>query len=110
MRLLFDQNLSHRLVQRLVDVYPDSEHVRDAGLAAAPDDAVWAYARDNGFVIVSKDADFHQRSFLYGAPPKVVWIRRGNCSTSDVELVLRAHVLAVFEFGADEEGSFLELR
>jgi predicted nuclease of predicted toxin-antitoxin system len=109
-RLLFDQNLSHRLVQRLADMYSDSEHVRDAGLARAPDDLVWAYARDHGLVIVSKDADFHQRSFLYGAPPKVVWIRRGNCSTRDVEQVLRAHVEAVLAFGADEDGSFLELR
>ena len=75
MRLLFDQNLSHRLLQRLADVYPDSRHVRDVGLARAADDLVWMHARDNGLTIVSKDADFHQRSFLFGAPPKVIWLR-----------------------------------
>ena len=109
MRLLFDQNLSHRLVQRLEDVFPDSCHVRDIGLARAADDLVWAYARDNGFTIVSKDADFHQRSFLYGAPPKVIWVRRGNCSTTVVEQIFRIHQAAVRTFGEDDAGSFLEL-
>ncbi len=57
MRLLFDQNLSHRLVQRLADIYPESEHVRALGLARAADDVVWFHARDTGLTIVSKDAD-----------------------------------------------------
>ncbi len=109
MRLLFDQNLSHRLPTRLVDVYPDSRHVRDVGLARAADDLVWAHARDNGLTIVSKDADFHQRSFLYGAPPKVIWLRRGNCSTTVIEQDLRFHQATVLAFGDDEAGSFLEL-
>lgn len=59
MRLLFDQNLSHRLVGQLADVFPNSLHVRDIGLAQSSDDVVWAYARANGLSIVSKDADFH---------------------------------------------------
>lgn len=109
MRLLFDQNLSHRLVQRLVDVFPGAVHVRDIGLARAADDLVWAHARANGLTIVSKDADFHQRSFLYGAPPKVIWIRRGNCSTTAVEQILRLHHSTVVEFFEDQAGSFLEL-
>ena len=91
MRLLFDQNLSPRLVGVLADLYPDSLHVRAAGLAAADDDIVWDYAGREGFTLVSKDADFHQRSFLFGYPPKVVWIRRGNCSTDDIERLLRQH-------------------
>jgi len=48
------------------------------------DDVVWEYAAKHGFMIVSKDADFHQWSFVHGHPPKVVWIRHGNCSTADV--------------------------
>lgn len=67
MKLLFDQNLSHRLARALADLFPDSLHVRDVGLRAADDPVVWDYARQRGFVIVSKDADFHQRSFcLWG--------------------------------------------
>lgn len=72
MKLLFDQNLSHRLVGQLAVEYPGSSHVRDAGLATAPDPAVWAFAASNGFVIVSKDTDFQQRALLLGHPPKVV--------------------------------------
>ncbi|MBI4604306.1 MAG: DUF5615 family PIN-like protein [Planctomycetes bacterium] len=81
MKLLFDQNLSHRLVSLLGDLFPGSAHVRDFGLALAPDPAVWAFAKVQAYTIVSKDDDFHQLSFLHGAPPKVVWLRFANCST-----------------------------
>jgi predicted nuclease of predicted toxin-antitoxin system len=74
-KLLFDQNLSYRLVHTLHEMYPESQHVRDVGLGEAADEAVWHYAARQGFTIISKDADFHQRSFLFGHPPKVVWIR-----------------------------------
>lgn len=65
MKLLFDQNLSPRLAQRLRDLYPGSLHVRDAGLESADDVAVWEYAREHGFTLVSKDSDFRQMSFVY---------------------------------------------
>ena len=81
MTLLLDQNLSPRLITVLGDLYPGSTHVRDAGLQAADDDTVWRYAAQHGFAIVSKDADFHERSFLLGHPPKVIWIGRGNGSS-----------------------------
>ena len=73
MKLLLDQNLSPRLVLSLAATYPGTSHVREVGLHAADDDMVWAYAAEHGSVIVSKDADFHQRSFVLGHPPKVVW-------------------------------------
>ena len=109
MKLLLDQNLSHKLVRRLADLFPDSVHVREVGLKAAGDPLIWEYARDNGLMIVSKDSDFHQRSFLYGYPPKVVWVRLGNCSTADVERVLRNNFEAIKDFYADESASFLSL-
>ena len=68
MKLLLDQNLSPRLVQSLVAVYPGTSHVREVGLHAADDEAVWAHAAEEGFVIVSRDADFLQRSFVLGHP------------------------------------------
>src|SRR5947207_12565611 len=101
MRLLFDQNLSYRLVRRLADVYPDCQHVRNVGLKEAPDTAVWDFARSGGYAVVSKDSDFHQRSLLLGFPPKVVWVRLGNCTTKAVEQVLRAHRTDLEQFGAD---------
>jgi predicted nuclease of predicted toxin-antitoxin system len=108
-RLLFDQNLSHKLVNRLGEVFPDSQHVRDVGLADADDTSVWEFAAAGGYTIVSKDSDFHQRSFLYGAPPKVIWLRIGNCTTSDIEHLLRRRLEDIERFDRDEESSFLVL-
>jgi len=109
MKLLFDQNLSYRLVRLLADVYPDCQHVRNVGLKEAPDTQVWEYARSNDYAIVSKDSDFHQRSLLLGFPPKVVWVRLGNCSTKAVEQILRAHFEDVEQFEADGTATFLIL-
>ena len=109
MRLLLDQNLSPLLVRVLGDLFPGSTHVRDVGLSRASDDAVWTYAARQGYVIVSKDAEFHQRSFVLGHPPKVVWIRRGNCSTHDIEVMLRTRHAEIAVFGASSEASFLAL-
>jgi len=108
-RLLLDQNLSPRLLTALADLYPGSTHVREVGLRDADDDTVWQYAAAHGFAIVSKDADFHERSFLRGHPPKVIWVRRGNCSTDEVAAILRDHHAEVLAFERDVEGSFLAL-
>ena len=107
MKLLFDHNLSYKLVGRLADLFPDSEHVRNVNLHEADDRIVWEYAPANGCAIVSKDEDFHQLSFLYGAPPKVVWVRLGNCTTADIEQALRRHHTDLLNFDANEEGAFL---
>ena len=109
MKLLFDQNLSHRLVIALQQEYPGSQHVREVGLKDAADVTVWQYAAQHGFAIVTKDADFHQRSFLFGHPPKVVWIRAGNCSTAMIEALLRRRDRDVGAFSADQESAFLIL-
>ena len=109
MRLLFDQNLSHRLTRALNDLFPDSLHVRDASLAFADDTVVWEYAKSNSFTIVSKDSDFRQLSFALGHPPKIVWIRRGNCTTSEIASILRVQYEELIAFSRDEEGSFLAL-
>jgi predicted nuclease of predicted toxin-antitoxin system len=109
MKLLFDENLSHRLVGQLAAEFPGSAHVRDAGLTAAADAAVWAYAAANGFVIVSKDTDFQQRALLHGHPPKVIWVRLGNCSTAAVAALLRLRLADIQAFEADPVASFLAL-
>ena len=107
MKLLLDANISYKLVERIVDLYPGSMHVRDAALAEVDDRGVWEYARDNGFVVVSKDEDFHQLSFLQGPPPKVVWVRLGNCTSGEIEAVLRRYHSHLMEFAAGDEGAFL---
>lgn len=109
MKLLFDENSSPKLVRLLGDLFPDSVHVRDVELKAADDPLVWEYAKDNALMIVSKDSDMHQRSFVFGYPPKVVWVRLGNCSTSDVERLLRRNFTAIKTFYDDLYASFLSL-
>lgn len=109
MKLLLDQNLSQRLTDSLADLHPGTIHVRNVGLASADDEAVWSYAIQLGLAIVSKDSDFRQRSFLFGHPPKVVWIRRGNCSTGEIETILRDRYQDLIAFEQDMEASFLAL-
>jgi predicted nuclease of predicted toxin-antitoxin system len=108
-RLLLDQNLSDRLIRILDDHYPGSVHVRDVGLASADDAAVWGFASERGLAIVSKDSDFHQRSLLFGPPPKVIWLRIGNCTTDAVADLLRHRHLEVAAFAGDQEAAFLAL-
>ena len=107
MKLLLDQNISYKLVNRLADSFPESKHICQIGLGEADDLAVWDYAKDNDFVIVSKDEDFHQRSFLSGSPPKVVWLRLGNCTTQDIENALRRNRVAMTDFASQTEAAFL---
>jgi predicted nuclease of predicted toxin-antitoxin system len=109
MKLLFDENLSYKLVSLLADLFPDSLHVRDAGLKAADDHLVWQYALDHALVLVSKDADMHQRSLVFGHPPKIIWVRLGNCSTLNVEELLRRHFSSITAFYGDDFAAFLSL-
>jgi predicted nuclease of predicted toxin-antitoxin system len=108
-KLLFDENLSPRLVDVLSDVYPQSLHLRDCNLRGASDVKIWQYAKENGFAILSKDSDFAQRSALLGSPPKVIWLRVGNCTTTRAEFVLRNTAERVQAFLASGEESCLVL-
>ena len=118
-RLLFDENLPPGLVHDLADVFPGSTHVRDVGLQAASDDRIWTQAATDDRIwtqaatsnlqIVTKDDDFRQRSFLHGFPPKVVWLRVGNCSRRDIAAVLRRNVAAIERFVDDPEAALLIL-
>jgi predicted nuclease of predicted toxin-antitoxin system len=109
MKLLFDENLSPKLPNRLSDLFPNSFHVRDVGMKATIDPIVWDYAKDNNLMIVSKDADMHDLSLVFGSPPKVIWLRLGNCSTLQVENLLRRDFNAIKLFHEDENLSLLAL-
>ena len=101
MKLLFDHNLSPKLVTSLAALFPGSSDLQSVGLDCADDDQVWDYARQNGFAIVTKDADFNNLSVLRGIPPKVIWLQLGNCTTAKVEAVFRAHVADIQMFEDD---------
>ena len=109
MKLLFDHNLSPVLVRRLHDLYPDSNHVYRLGLEQVSDAEVWDYAKQESFLIVTKDADFSDLCLLRGFPPKIIWIRRGNCKTADLEAILRSHYEDVKELNGSEIAGVLTL-
>ena len=107
MKLLFDQNLSRKLVARVADAFPESDHVAFVGLDTASDAAIWEFAAQQRFIIVSKDSDFRQLAFLRGSPPKAVWLRLGNASTNDVENALRSAIDSIKRFGDSEDEALL---
>ena len=109
MKLLFDQNLARVLVRRLTAEYPESAHIAELGLATATDRAIWEFARANDYVIVSKDSDFRQLAFLLGPPPRAVWVRVGNVSTSVIEDLLRRSAGTLQRFAESDEESLLIL-
>lgn len=109
MKLLFDQNLSRKLVNRLADLFPGSSHVQFHELAEKTDTEIWEFPKVNDFCIVTQDADFAERSRLYGSPPKVVWLRCGNTPTREVEILIRAGAEAIQELLNDSKLYCLEL-
>lgn len=109
MKLLFDQNLSPKLVDYLSNLYPQSAHVSEYNLDQVQDIKLWEYAREKGYIIVSKDSDFGEMSIVHGFPPKVVWIRRGNCSTKEIENILRRDYKRLEELYQSENAGILLL-
>jgi predicted nuclease of predicted toxin-antitoxin system len=108
-RLLFDENISVRLVQALADVFPGSSHVNLDQLQRSDDFTIWQHARDNGFVLVTQDSDFNDLAQVRGVPPKIVWLRCGNQKTSTIETIMRKNVAAITAFYADVDAACLEL-
>jgi len=108
-KLLFDQNVSPDLIRRLHDLFPGSEHVFNLQLHEVDDSVLWAFARENDFVVVSKDADFSELSMIYGYPPKLIWLRLGNCRTADIENLIRANLLLIAQLIDDPDRGILSL-
>ena len=109
-RLLFDENLSPRLPALLVDQFPGSRHVRDVGLRGATDQGIWDFAAAADFTIVTKDDDFRGLSLLRGAPPKVIWLVIGNCTTREILQILTENDAAIFSFIIEPSTALLTLR
>ncbi len=107
MKLLFDANLSPSLVAHLRSHYPGSLHIRDVGLGASSDAQIWDHAKAGEFIIVSKDTDFRERSFIEGFPPKVVWLNLGNAGTMEIAVRLQRAQPAVATFVANLDESLL---
>ncbi len=109
MKLLFDHNLSPKLVYRLADLFPNSNHVYQLELDRVEDRQIWQYAKINDFIIVTRDSDYNELMILLGFPPKTIWIRRGNCSTNEIENILRTHYINIQELTSTESLGLLTL-
>jgi predicted nuclease of predicted toxin-antitoxin system len=96
-KLLFDHHLSPTLVARLGELFPESNHVWHLGLHDVTDETVWLFAREHGFMVVSKDADFSEISMALGYPPKLIWLRIKNWPTNDIEHLIRTNYSRIAE-------------
>ena len=109
MKILFDQNISHRLIQYVHDLYPEAKQVRELGIEDATDREIWKYAKKEGYTIATFDADFYDFSLIWGHPPKIIWIRSRNQTTIEIERLLRKHYSSIIDFSRDNELACLEL-
>jgi predicted nuclease of predicted toxin-antitoxin system len=109
MKLLFDQNLSFKLCERLEDCFPESSQVRLLGLDRACDEEIWNKAAIEGYAIVTQDVDFVNLSLLKGPPPKVVWLRCGNRPTAVIEKLIRGHLPVLESLEKDMRRGFIEI-
>lgn len=110
MKLLFDQNLSPKLVGHLGDIFPGSSHVLTFNLDSAEDDEIWEFARIREYAIVTKDVDYNNLGVLRGFPPKVLWLLLGNCTTSEIASVFRHRYAEIELFEKDTSTGTLLLR
>jgi predicted nuclease of predicted toxin-antitoxin system len=98
MKFVFDQNISHRILKLLPDLYADSVSVKNEALLNASDAEIWDYAKKHERTIITQDADFNDLNALRGFPPKIIWIRAGNLKTTEVAEILSGHVEVIEEF------------
>ncbi len=108
-KLLFDQNLSYRIIKQLDHLFPNSSHVKLLNLDQADDVTIWQYAKDNNYHIVSKDTDFNNINTLYGYPPKIIWIHTGNKTTTTIIELLQKRQETIHAFLDNEHTGLLEL-
>ncbi len=109
MKLLFDENLSPKLVSLLTNEFPDSNHVEPLTLRGSTDTTLWELAKEQNYITVSKDNDFRQRVFLLGPPPKVIWLSVGNAGTSAIAKSLKENVAGIQSFEEKSEEGLLIL-
>ncbi len=109
MKLLIDQNLSPFLINTLIEFFPGSTHVQNIGLDSAKDTKIWEFAKSNNYIIVTKDADYAEKSLVDKHSPKIIWIRRGNCPTNDIELILKNNYQEIVTFYEDVNSRLLNL-
>jgi len=108
-KLLFDQNISYRIVKQLKSDFSECKHISNVGLSDEEDQEIWYYAKKNDFTIVTYDSDFYEISLMRGHPPKVIWIRLGNLPTKLLSNLILKNKSFINSFLNDNSTAFLEL-
>jgi len=103
MKLLIDQNISHRILSLISHAFPDVQHVREHGLSNADDYDIFMHARHHRYDAVITLDDFVRLLNTYSAPPKIIWLRTGNCSTSFLAEILINKSDSIEQFVRSEE-------
>ena len=109
MKFLVDQNISFRLVKKIDTLFPSSIPVGRIGLDRNVDTSIWDYAREHNYTILTKDDDFCDLALLRGHPPKVIWIRSGNCRVEVIEQSLRKNNIAIIDFLKHSSHAVMEI-
>ncbi len=88
-RLIADENVSWRLKKLLPEweILPYNEINPGKRLN---DMMIWQYAKTNNYAILTFDEDFSEIQNIYNYPPKIIWLRTGNVSTSDIAELLKS--------------------
>jgi len=109
MKLLLDENVSLKLVKFLQNDFPGSERVAFLNMQGSTDTQIWEFAKQKHYIIVSKDNDFRQRSFLVGYPPKVIWLSIGNSGINEIRKLLLGNVATIERFSNNQSEGLLVL-
>ena len=109
MKLLIDENLSHKLAGKRVDLFPQMDHVRDFELTHSLDSAIWEFAKQSGFTILTTDIDYFDMVTAFGPPPKVIWLRSWAHSTRTAEALIRREAIRITAFLDDDTQGILVL-
>lgn len=109
MKFLFDQNISHRILEKLPEQLKESTSVKKEGLINATDLNIWEFAKRNNLIIVTQDSDFNDLTALYGFPPKIIWIRSGNLKTNEIADLLISNQSSIQAFLDDKDLGCFEI-
>lgn len=102
MKILFDQNISFRVVKNLKVIFPEASQVRELGLENKTDREIWNFAKSNNYSIVTFDSDFFDLSNLLGSPPRIIWLRFGNINTKELTELLSGKSTLIEDFSCLE--------
>ena len=109
MKLLFDQNISYRIIGMLPNQFAGSCHVKSVNLNNCNDLKIWQFAKNNDFTIVTFDVDFFDISLLRNPPPKIIWFRTGNLTTLKIVERIIDNYLEIVSFIKNPEQNCMEI-